>query len=250
MDRPDKISFNDLTLAQYGELRQCVQQQSRAEALGRCRMMFPAIGNAEAEALITAVEQSTCPPMSDKVLNAEIARLTAAGEKIAAIKLLREAHPHLGLAEAKAIVEGEGTLRRENAPVAKHAGLPGAKEDELLVLLRQGKTIEAIKRYREQQGGGLKEAKEAVEALAVKHGIVIKSGPCFVATAVFASECAPEVITLRQWRDDHLMHSQSGLLFIRCYEIIGPKLACLVKRWPLLRGVFRPLLSEFARRVR
>ena len=44
-------------------------------------------------------------------------------------------------------------------------------EKQLIDLLRQGKKIPAIKLYREQKGTGLKFSKEAVEALAAKHGI-------------------------------------------------------------------------------
>jgi ribosomal protein L7/L12 len=246
MDRPDETGFNDLTRSQYEELRQCLKQQSRAEALGRCRMMFPAIGSAAAEALITAVEQATCPPMSDEALDAELARLLAAGDKITAIKLLREAHPHLGLAEAKSIVESG----RYSAPPTKSVSPAAPIEGEILSLLRESRKIEAIRRYREQQGGGLKEAKEAVEALAARHGIVSKSGSCFVATAVFADANAPEVAALRHWRDTRLMHSQGGLLFVRLYEVIGPRLAQVVLRQPWLRRWLRPLLAGIAHRVR
>jgi hypothetical protein len=44
-------------------------------------------------------------------------------------------------------------------------------DDEYLDLLRRGEKIEAIKLYRERTGAGLKEAKDAVEALGARHGI-------------------------------------------------------------------------------
>lgn len=47
-------------------------------------------------------------------------------------------------------------------PVAEH---------EILRLLREGKKIMAIKIHREATGLGLKESKEAVEALAQRHGL-------------------------------------------------------------------------------
>ncbi|MDO0913329.1 ribosomal protein L7/L12 [Streptomyces sp. DT2A-34] len=52
--------------------------------------------------------------------------------------------------------------------VLDHLGLQEdePRMDEVLVLLRNGKKIEAIKVYREITGEGLKEAKEAVERLA------------------------------------------------------------------------------------
>ena len=54
-------------------------------------------------------------------------------------------------------------------------GIEGSLEGELLDLLRKGRKIEAIKRYREATGAGLKEAKDAVEALARRHGLAATS---------------------------------------------------------------------------
>src|SRR4051812_46719261 len=60
---------------------------------------------------------------------------------------------------------------------ASDAPRPAAEfEAELLALLRQGKKIPAIKQYREHTGVGLKEAKDAVEALAARHNIA--AGGC------------------------------------------------------------------------
>jgi ribosomal protein L7/L12 len=52
--------------------------------------------------------------------------------------------------------------------ILDHLGLQAdePRMDEVLVLLRNGKKIEAIKVYREITGEGLKEAKDAVERLA------------------------------------------------------------------------------------
>jgi len=47
-----------------------------------------------------------------------------------------------------------------------------AREPEILRLLRNGQKIQAIKLHREATSLGLKESKEAVEALARRHGIV------------------------------------------------------------------------------
>ncbi|MFH1923160.1 MAG: ribosomal protein L7/L12 [Planctomycetota bacterium] len=42
--------------------------------------------------------------------------------------------------------------------------------------LHEGRKIQAIKVYREKTGVGLKDAKEAVEAIAAKHGITAGQG--------------------------------------------------------------------------
>ncbi|HVW38620.1 MAG TPA: ribosomal protein L7/L12 [Pirellulales bacterium] len=96
--------------------------------------------------------------------------LQSAG-KIAAIKLYRE-RTATGLAEAKSAVEA--IERQSLAPPA----MKGDLEQQLLALLQGGKKIEAIRLYREQTGVGLKEAKDAVESLAGKHGIAAKGAGC------------------------------------------------------------------------
>ena len=51
-------------------------------------------------------------------------------------------------------------------------------DDEVLELLQSGQKISAIKLHRERTGVGLKEAKDAVEALATQHGVVPKPTGC------------------------------------------------------------------------
>lgn len=48
--------------------------------------------------------------------------------------------------------------------------------EQIVESLRQGNKIEAIKEYRELTGSGLKESKEAIEALIQKYEIPMKSG--------------------------------------------------------------------------
>ena len=73
------------------------------------------------------------------------------------------------------------SLPQEPAP-EKTVGVPehlaNESDNELLRLLRSGNKIAAIKVYREQTGVGLKEAKDAVEALAAEHEIAPSSSGC------------------------------------------------------------------------
>ncbi len=105
-------------------------------------------------------------PIPDSLEDA-IRSLLAQGKMIAAIKLYRE-QTGVGLAEAKQAVErfalGE-TLPDDDAAAAD-------PDQQILKLLAAGQKIAAIKLYREQTSAGLKEAKDAVEALAAQHGIV------------------------------------------------------------------------------
>jgi ribosomal protein L7/L12 len=87
----------------------------------------------------------------------------AAGRKIEAIKLYRDA-TGAGLAEAKEAVElieaGKPPKPDSNASLGGDRALLAVSD-----LVAQGNKIEAIRRYREATGLGLKEAKDAVDAL-------------------------------------------------------------------------------------
>ncbi|QDV16585.1 50S ribosomal protein L7/L12 [Gimesia panareensis] len=60
-------------------------------------------------------------------------------------------------------------------PEAEDAQRTAAME-QIVESLRQGNKIQAIKDYRELTGSGLKESKEAIEALMQKYEIPMKSG--------------------------------------------------------------------------
>ena len=112
------------------------------------------------------------PPSGNVELAQRVKRLLADGQKIEAIKVLRAA-TGAGLAEAKQAVEAI-----ERGDVIKAAGLDDDTEGELLRLLQDGRKIEAIKRYRERNPCGLKEAKDIVEALAIQRGVVAPQSGC------------------------------------------------------------------------
>lgn len=102
---------------------------------------------------------------------AELRSLLANGRKIEAIKRYRE-RTGVGLAEAKQFVE---TFERGETSPAE----PPAESDlqqEIVSLLERGRKIEAIKLHRERMGTGLKEAKDAVEAIAAERHIIAPSG--------------------------------------------------------------------------
>ncbi|MEX2119004.1 MAG: ribosomal protein L7/L12 [Pirellulales bacterium] len=95
--------------------------------------------------------------------------LVAEGRTLEAIKLYREA-TGVGLKEAKDFVEALAATNRA-LPVQAQA-----VDERVLQLLTDQRKIEAIKVYRQATGVGLKEAKEAVEAIARLRGIESKSG--------------------------------------------------------------------------
>lgn len=88
--------------------------------------------------------------------------LLRAGKKIEAIKRYREL-TGLGLKEAKDAVEAMESGRSSSLP-PKSALLRQVHDSEIEAQIRSGHMIDAIKLYREKNGVGLKEAKDAVEA--------------------------------------------------------------------------------------
>ncbi|NLX96112.1 MAG: hypothetical protein GXY83_08045 [Rhodopirellula sp.] len=108
---------------------------------------------------------------NDSSFEVDLRLLLANGKKIEAIKLYRE-RTGAGLAEAKEAVEafeqGE-SLPKTEAPSSD-------VDREVVSLLEQGKKIQAIKVYRERTGVGLKEAKDAVDAIAAERHILAPSG--------------------------------------------------------------------------
>ena len=96
-------------------------------------------------------------PASDSY--AEVRASLANGRKIEAIKLYREL-TGVGLKEAKEAVEAMMA-----APSAAPVPSSNLDLEPVRALMIKGRKIEAIKLYRELTGVGLKEAKEAVEAM-------------------------------------------------------------------------------------
>ena len=121
------------------------------------------------------------PPQQPDGLEGQILLLMQAGKKIEAIKLYRQ-ETGSGLNEAKDAVEalaaGRPIVRRSGESVEALGVDPNSLEGQVLALMQGQKKIWAIKLYREQTGVGLKQAKDAVEALAAKHGISPKGAGC------------------------------------------------------------------------
>ncbi|MFZ6027228.1 MAG: ribosomal protein L7/L12 [Chloroflexota bacterium] len=114
-----------------------------------------------------ALRSSTSePPVANKAIAPahiqEIVAIARSGNKIEAIKRYRQL-TGVGLKEAKEAVEALADGRPFTPALAGTTSV-GTGED-IVALVRRGNKLEAIKRYREQKNVGLKEAKDAVEAM-------------------------------------------------------------------------------------
>ena len=70
----------------------------------------------------------------------------------------------------------------------------------------------------------------------------IKSGGCFIATAVYGSELADEVIYLSRFRDNFLSKYKLGRIFINIYQYISPPIAEWLERHRIMKFIIRNIL--------
>ena len=96
----------------------------------------------------------------------QIRELLAQSQKIAAVKFYREL-TGVGLKEAKDAVEAidRGEPVREAMPLQFDTQTSALLEDQIKQLLVRRQKIQAVKIYREAHNCGLKEAKDAVDAI-------------------------------------------------------------------------------------
>ena len=98
----------------------------------------------------------------------------------------------------------------------------------------------------------LGESDERIKILRRMHVLSTREaglGGCFIATAACGSECAPDVVWLRRFRDTVLVRTALGRGLIRSYELASPPVARLIGRFPALRRVVRGLVVRPAARV-
>lgn len=69
-----------------------------------------------------------------------------------------------------------------------------------------------------------------------------KKAGCFIATAAYDSSLAPEVLIFRRFRDQVLLTSRVGSLFVKVYYFVSPSLASVISEVDLLKKATRHLI--------
>jgi len=70
-----------------------------------------------------------------------------------------------------------------------------------------------------------------------------KGKRCYVATVVYKDANAPEVMKLRQWRDDVLCNNIFGKLIIEIYYFSGKYFANWINKFPVLKRIIKYFLN-------
>lgn len=70
-----------------------------------------------------------------------------------------------------------------------------------------------------------------------------KKEGCYIATMIYGSYDAPEVLILRRYRDDILKQSSLGRLFVKCYYSISPIIVKLFRNAKIIHNIFRQILN-------
>jgi hypothetical protein len=102
-------------------------------------------------------------------------------------------------------------------------------------------------RRRRRKSAGREVAEDAAESAFCCCIVDELFDPCFVATAAHGSAEAPQVLTLRRYRDEVLLTHLPGRLFISAYYRLGPYGARFLRGKPQLKRVTREALEPVVR---
>ncbi|NQT57171.1 MAG: hypothetical protein HQ551_13190 [Desulfobacteraceae bacterium] len=70
----------------------------------------------------------------------------------------------------------------------------------------------------------------------------LKSGFCFIATAVYGTDYSPEIVALKEFRDTRLLSNRIGRLFVRVYYKYSPIIARVIKTSVVLKNISKILV--------
>jgi hypothetical protein len=164
-----------------------------------------AVGSAASPAIITS-ETAVTPGIGADTASTQLAeamRLALSGQQVEALKLLRESQG-MDLPAARAALQQMLTTQSIDLGGAENAaptigdvvrGERAAEEEAVLRLARAGRTIEAVKLYRALHGVGLREAKDAVDAMAASP---VPGAPAITPPAYTPSTAVPQARAARR----------------------------------------------------
>ena len=119
---------------------------------------------------------------------------------------------------------------------------PNEEMDKKILELYKTKLV-AVKYCKDTTGWDLRTAKDYCDKI-WSANCISKSGGCFIATACYGNYDAPEVLVLRQFRDEKLLQSFFGKVFVKFYYSVSPFFATLISKPDTLKKSVRQYLLE------
>ncbi len=132
-------------------------------------------------------------------------------------------------------------LKKNNEEHKRIFGSVDNMEEALIKILKEGFVRGAVSHYQKMTKVSKEEAREYVEKFIVDHNLSnqVKRKGCFVATACYGDYNAPEVLILRQYRDQKLTATLFGRLFIEIYYLISPFFARIIEKSEFLKRIIK-----------
>lgn len=179
-------------------------------------------------------------PGINSYVETEILSLLAKGKKLEAVKLYKD-HTGAGLQESKTYVEN---LQRRGAVAGSVINPePQSIRPDQVSWENNASTVNSspAARSRETQ----------LEDIIKQQNVKTRTG-CFIATACYGDYDAAEVAVLRQFRDQQLMNSVLGRLFVRFYYTVSPTVAKRIEKSERMKKIIRvyllaPLVNQFSK---
>jgi hypothetical protein len=143
-------------------------------------------------------------------------------------------------------------LEKYNEEHKRIFGSADNMEEALLKILKEGLVRGAVNHYQNLTKVSKEEATEYVEKFIVDHNLSdqVKRKGCFIATACYSDFNAPEVLVLRQYRDEKLMQTSSGKIFVSFYYLVSPPLANIISHSDILKSFVRiTFLEPFVKKL-
>ena len=144
-------------------------------------------------------------------------------------------------------------------PLAAAAGLPSAFDDHLERLKTAMRSETELTSYLRDISGNPNyrlasdyatisaEWRNYTDAMVKGFGTPQKKGGCYIATAVYGSYDAPQVLALRRFRDETLATSSPGRALVKVYYAVSPSLAAVLGRYARPRKASRAVLDRIVR---
>lgn len=142
-----------------------------------------------------------------------------------------------------------GRERREK----KKIELRKLKEKKIMEKERRKKELESIgisqKEIREMKERGRKRKKDREDREERDREEREMKGGCYIATSVYGSYDCPEVWTLRRFRDNNLLKTFYGQLFVKIYYAFSPSLLKYSGDKKLFKRIFKNRLDKFVEKL-